>query len=420
MRGAWIIAAAGIVGALIPDARAGVYFTSGTLVREFARPDDPDAQELWPRPSPFKQFRLDLAAYRSAVVKGPVQSHYLERVAALKAKESQGLLSLDDRINLGAYYIRLGQYKDAITVLQEAQHSRHFLLHANLATAYELADPEKQGGDLRLALRSREMALDYWPISYAGWDSGMLYFYRKAEQFHLALLKSRQAEAPPMRGQSHLRLDNLFPRVRFVGPSGKYEAGSIALKPWCELPADAVDQVMQLHLWLPFDDRLSWMLGELFNASGDVGAAAEMMSRVVGTLNQAQSVVPPDLDEHWRIVTEAADKRDKFITNPEVLKDRYWQLKLFCVVVPRGMNLGAGDLIQEASWPAIVIEDENRRASKDAQAPSTASPPSPLSPPVAGEPWMPNWRPLAVGFGAGVAIALLLAMQYRQMGRSKG
>src|SRR5262245_61243403 len=145
MRAAWIVAAALVVWAVLTaPARAGVYNTA----------------EPWPQPRPFEQFRLEWAGYRAAAVDRenrvagavwlltaeccpqapglplrlffafPTQSaygllsqeslgmRYQERVAELGARERRGELSLDDRINLGAYYIRLQDSRNAIRVLE--------------------------------------------------------------------------------------------------------------------------------------------------------------------------------------------------------------------------------------------------------------------------------------------------------------
>ena len=240
------------------------------MIPKFAQPDDSAAQELWPWPSQFSQFHLDLADYRAAALKGPLHDHYLRRVAELEARAERGLLSLDDRINLGAYYIRLGRYKDAIRLLSEAQNNRHFMLQANLATAYELADP-KDGGNLELASRSRLQAAGLLADNSCGvgQPDAQLLPQGGTGSPDVARTANEGATAPrraadPAPGQP------LPQRVRFVGPSGKYEAGTIAPKQWGEVPSDAIDVVMQLHLWLPFDNRLSWLLGELLNGLGDV------------------------------------------------------------------------------------------------------------------------------------------------------
>jgi hypothetical protein len=408
MRGAWIIAAALVVcaAAAVP-ARAGVYFTTGTTVREFARPDDPNAEELWPSPSQFRQFQQDLADYRAGAVDGPLHAHYLRRAAELEAKEARGALTLDDRINLGAYYIRLGEFQKAVGLLEaKAKESRHFLLRANLATAYELAGvPER-------ALSYRQLALSSWPAMYPAWDTRQMTFYRRAEQFHLTLLQARQDEARQRPGDTRLRLDNLFPRVRFVGPGGEYEAGAIAPAQAAEIPNGATDLVMQLLLWLPFDDRLHWMLGELLNASGDVAGAAAIMRPVIEKPQDPkkwQSDAPPELREHYRILAAEAVAQEKIRQELLTRNDRYLNLKLLFALAPRGLGLGAGDLMQEASWVAMAQSLERPPPAESPSEPKAAA----AAPPSSS--WLPSWwRQAAVSFGAGAVIAWLLGHQIRQ------
>jgi hypothetical protein len=403
MRAAWIITAALVVGGTVAGpARAGVYCTT----------------EPWPQPRPFNQFQQEWAAYRAAAAmdkKQPVPDslgeHYVRRIEELEAEDARGMLTLEDRINLGAYHIRRGQYNEAVAVLEKAQSSRHFMLRANLATAYELAGvPDR-------ALLYRQLALSSWPVTYPGWDTLQVNFYRKAEQLHLTLLQLRQEEARQQPNRGGLQLDKLFPRVQFVGPRGRYEAGTIAPAQWCEIPNDAAGLVMQLLLWMPFDDRLLWMLGELLNANGDVIGAAAMMKPVVNKPQDPkqpkwEAGAPPELREHYRIVSEAAEAWQKENDAIMATGDPYLKLKLLCALAPRGMGLGAGDLIQEASWPAIVKVSEPPPPKDDGPG---AKPTAPTS-----TGWMPDWRTLGVGFAAGAVVALLLGYQVRQSRQAKG
>src|SRR5262249_27589846 len=52
--------------------------------------------------------------------------------------------------------------------------------------------------------------------------------------------------------------------LRFVGPSGKFEAGKGP-----DVPNETIRAVTQLALWMPYDHRLAWLLAELFNAKRD-------------------------------------------------------------------------------------------------------------------------------------------------------
>lgn len=400
MRGAGIIVAALVVGTAASSARAGVYNTA----------------EPWPQPRPFPQFQQELAAYRAAAAikdppEGSLGAHYRSRVKELEADEARGMLTLDGRINLGAYYIRIGEYNKAIATLEKAQGRRHFMLRANLATAYELAGiPDR-------ALLYRQLALSSWPTTYPGWDSLQVTFYRKAEQLHLTLLQLRQEAARQRPNRSGLQLDKLFPRVQFVGAGGEYEAGGIAPAQMCEIPYDANGLVMQLLLWMPFDDGLHWLLGELMNATGDVSAAAAIMKPVVykqgGDPKKWEAGAPPELREHYRIVAEAAAARQKVNQAVLAVGDRYLNLKLLCALAPRGMGLGAGDLMREASWPAIVIVSEPPPPKGEAKSAAGTT----TAPTSTG--WMPEWRTLIVGFAAGAVVAWLLGYQVRQARKVK-
>ncbi len=298
------------------------------------------------------------------------------------------------------------------------------MLLANLATAYEMA-----GGMNERALDYRQQALAAWPARYAGWDTNLLRIYRKAEQYHLTLLKLRDEEARLQAGRTRMQLDPLFPRVHFVGPSGHYEPGTIAAGQWAEVPFDANLIVMQLLLWLPFDDRLHWLLGELLNASGNVTGAAAMMKEVVNKQQDPSkwdAAAPPELREHYRIVAAEAAVREKLVPLQLDLEKNHSYVfnALLAALAPRGTGLGAGDLIQEASWPAMIIHSEEKRLAnerrRNTQASADPGPATPSTSPSTSQSWVPNWRQLGVGFGAGVLVALLLSMQMRQLGRAKG
>jgi hypothetical protein len=60
-----------------------------------------------------------------------------------------------------------------------------------------------------------------------------------------------------------------FPRpaVKFLNEKGEFEVGRIAKAEKAKLPKDAIEIVEQLLLWMPTDQRLMWLLGEVSNAS---------------------------------------------------------------------------------------------------------------------------------------------------------
>jgi hypothetical protein len=101
-------------------------------------------------------------------------------------------------------------------------------------------------------------------------------------------------------------VDDLF-GVKFVGPSGRYKAGALAADQKAKLPPDAIAVVQQLVLWFPEDTRLLWLLGELYNADGNLEAASKTLDLCVWS-RHFQSAT---LREHRRIVREALDAQPK-------------------------------------------------------------------------------------------------------------
>jgi tetratricopeptide (TPR) repeat protein len=124
-----------------------------------------------------------------------------------------------------------------------------------------------------------------------------------------------------------LTVDDLF-GVQFVGAGGAYEAGAIAPDQKSKLPADAFAIVQQLVLWYPFDARLYWLLGELYNANGRMREAFAIFDECLYSRNFKAD----QLKEHKQIVEEAlarlseaekqkqieAEQKD-FSKHPEIL-----------------------------------------------------------------------------------------------------
>jgi hypothetical protein len=69
-----------------------------------------------------------------------------------------------------------------------------------------------------------------------------------------------------------------FEPLRFVGDSGKFEVGKIAAAEKAKLPPNAILIVQQLLIWMPDDQRLFWLLGELLNADGNIEGAKTVFS----------------------------------------------------------------------------------------------------------------------------------------------
>jgi tetratricopeptide (TPR) repeat protein len=258
--------------------RAGLYYSGETL------------NEL---PSQWRGFLLDQRTLRNAGIKPaanasihPVRQRYEQEAARLEKASRERKLTADEKADLGALHVRLGDPTRAVEVLRTAQreHPEHFRIAANLGAAWQA------GGDLPQAAVALETAVRLAP--------GKL---QKAEEAHLKLVRLRAREA----GGSHA-LDDLF-GVRYVGPSGKFEPGVIAEEQRKKVPSDAVAVAQQLALWLPADARLLWQIAELANAFGDVRTAAAVLDGCVTEF----ALRHPDLKEHRQIARAAADELGK-------------------------------------------------------------------------------------------------------------
>jgi tetratricopeptide (TPR) repeat protein len=295
------------------EARAGIYNldepkSDGALYppyREKGNPLLPKWVQIW---------RGDLAGVDDALNQPPPEGKdqpktppkkesllrlaFKKQAAELKQREQDGKLSPTELVSLSGCLLRLGRWQDAMKVLEERlrtipeEEPARFLLLLNLATAYW------QNEDLRLrAIDKQTEALKAWPDRWRGWDRATWEWYRWAEKYNLELMRLRHREAGGPAGT----LDALFPKVRFTGPAGKYEVGSIALEQWNELPRDAEQLVIQLMLWQPRDNRLYWLYGELLNARGEVQGAYDVLDSIVRTGQNAW----PELSRHRSLLREA-------------------------------------------------------------------------------------------------------------------
>src|SRR5437773_12563873 len=111
-------------------ARAGVYATGEMLLRF--------------NPQTVRDFRLNYGELRAipsddpAVLKSPLRERTMKELARLEAKEKDGALTPDDRINLSACYLHRRRFDRAVNVLTPAldQEQPDFMVLCNLAVAY--------------------------------------------------------------------------------------------------------------------------------------------------------------------------------------------------------------------------------------------------------------------------------------------
>jgi hypothetical protein len=256
---------------------------------------------------------------------------------------------------LSFYLIRLGQLNEAMEVLrdQSAQRSGHFMVFANQATIYQMLANSGSARDrthnLGYARLSLSDALRAWPKKgWPGWDRGQEDWYRQVEQYNLQMIRLRAKEAKEQAVRKESTddkpfedVDALFPLnwdndkkspLRFVAEDGQYQPGQLAAAQRAKLTGKELPIVQQLLTWLPQDDRLYWLLGELLNIQeGDSSEqTAQNKQAAAGILddcvwNRKLSNVPL-LMQHRKVLKEAL-----VVEEPTWLQ-RYWHYVVIGVV----------------------------------------------------------------------------------------
>jgi hypothetical protein len=378
------------------------------------------AQPLWQ----VRDYLIDLRGVQDgrqikgkAPANGSLRKSYEEQFAALEAKRREGTLDVVDRINLSACLIRFGRSAEARERLEEflrmvpPDHSYRFLLLLHLA-AVNAADEAL----LQRSIDVQREALKSWPQHVPFWQRGESAWYRHAEQYFLALMELRNREQIAAQGRPARDLqppDRLFPKderdpakkVQFMGESGEYEAGGLAVKQLDRLPSDAFAVVLQLLLWNPSDYRLIWLYGELLNAHGQVDWAFDTLDRII-----QENLRSRELDRHWRILRETVTPYKELFTDSmgsgENLRK---QALLLWLLAPRGTQTpGAGGLVNETGGLATATF---------LALPQEQTPPAQSAAATVGA--LPDWQILTIGFVTGLVVAVLGVLQWQQWRRSR-
>jgi hypothetical protein len=393
-----------------PSGRAGVYNPDEppSLASPLESPGKllgrlPAYEPVWKRLSELRN--VDDRVAKAAKGKGePVRRDYEQQALDLEKLRRDGALSIRQYVSLGGGLMRLGRPEQARTVLEEGLRQAQpgdparFLLLLNLAAAN--MDPEEL---LPRAVDYQRQALAAWPAVWAGWDREQWYWYRRVETFTLTLLQERQRELIQSGGRAgaFTAVDTLFPRVRFVGPTGAYEAGAIAFRYWNELPPDAELVALQMLLSRPNDPRLLWLYGELLNARGQIRSAFLVLDYIVDPLSYS---FIPELKKHRSTLAYTLELI-KELEKPAVKEALLWWL------APRGMPVpaGVGASLAELAWPGAAL------ARTQQEIPIGGFPP-PVPAPVSR---LPDWRALLVGFAMGIFAAMLGLFQWAELRRRR-
>ncbi|HKA08464.1 MAG TPA: hypothetical protein VKD71_14490 [Gemmataceae bacterium] len=243
------------------------------------------------------------------------RAEYQQRVEA-RLKKGVGTLPPEQLAGLTSDLIRLGRADEALNILQPlARDPRRggFLAYAHLASAHAAR------GEWTDARDQQQMAVRFseFPTSFARLSKPQLTWLKRVERdYYLPFLHHRAEESRDRRpGDLRLRedVDPIFPALssfkraeeplRFVSDDGTYAAGKLTAAERKKLPPDAIAIVQQLLIWHPKDPRLHWLLGELYNADGDVESAAAILDACTFNMGYSNPVVI----EHRRVLKSAAD-----------------------------------------------------------------------------------------------------------------
>jgi hypothetical protein len=363
------------------------------------------------------------------------KSHLHKRYGLIKDLVAKGIpekLTVEQRLNLSAYLMRVKllrkpvpgaqlvyTYRTAAEVLKPAlkDDPDHFLILANLATAEMLEaavthNPRLQELMLRRAHKYQEDALKKWPekwtdlkkdkqvwLRHAGWRPEDFERLRRAETFQLRLVTLRLKEAAARKEPPKFfaeDVDALFgderKPVRFVSDSGGYEAGKIAAAQRAGLPKDHLEIIQQLFLWMPDDLRLYWLLGELYNAEGEVDVARKILEEIRTKVNPA----PPKKTEKDDTKKSSASFEPQDLKTPRLLKEHLVVLR----AVPEK------DL--------KIVETP-----KTTTTPTTTKPPKVDSAVEQATPFPIDLQTFGVGFGVGLVVTLLGVWQLREFRRRR-
>ncbi len=247
-----------------------------------------------------------------------------------------------------------------------------------------------------------------------GWRKEDFEWYAKCEKYQRQLVKQRWKEnlpgamtfAAPVPMQ---HLDYLFdpwpiPKdyqvLRFVGENGKFKPGKMAAVKKTKLPADAIEIVEQLLIWMPNDLRLYWLLGELLNAKGDVESAQIVFRELFSKYLQAK----PEFQS-----------KSGIINDPQVLKEL---VKEFTQRFVKEFPEISGHYLALIEYvPPIAEIVRPGAAAKTPEPPTPPNDTKPDTPDVA--PLKVDLQALGVGLVAGGVVGFLIAWRVRDVLRRR-
>ena len=286
----WVLLTLGAAMLSVGTAHAGVYnpgeWEEGATYPDFMNsPSRRDFHDVLKR---LQSISVDKPPVDNPLLDNPLRRRYVfeeEMIKRVIARAPTTPLSIEDRLQASAVMIRRRKFQDAQAVLRpvaiQADELDNIPLQSNFATALHLS------GDTRTAYDVlRPVVKTHWQKPWSelpearqalytklGWSDAVYDLYREYDTYYLKLLRLRRLEKKPaiLAPPDPLFDDGKNPPtpVKFLGANGQFDAGSIAAAEKAKLPPRALAIVQTLCVWLPDDQRLYWLLGELYNAQGN-------------------------------------------------------------------------------------------------------------------------------------------------------
>lgn len=272
-----------IVLAIVAPGRADVVYPLETVPFEF---DPKKGQVEAIHHERFNLLLADLFGIVDAKNNPPIRRETLKRRDELASRAPRERRPDDVRI-LAGDFLRLGEPDKVLDLLPRNGEFSDYLQRAFAHLA--LGQTVQAQSALLDALDSDIPTA--WPNTTA---QQRVWQLRVLKSYLMPMLRNRSV-APTD------RLDNLFG----VDFATAFQVEGIAAEAKQALPADAPAIVQQLVLWLPSDNRLFWLLGELYNAQGELEVAA----RIFDQCADSRGYRPPLLAEHRRRIKEKLDAR---------------------------------------------------------------------------------------------------------------
>jgi len=387
MFGRIVILAAIVLGLCsFQGAWAGIYNT-GDSPEETSR-FSPDFDGV------FRNVLMDLKSIPNpgSLANPPIRRRYL-LIESLGSRGALDLRTVEAKLDYSAVLLRRGKPEEAVAILAPLarDHPKNFVVQAQCAMAHFMTKTDLQAN----ALDYMREAMTAWPARWdqvdddqkkflesLGWEEPAFQRNRRFEEHLFRLMKSRAKEERAVKQKKPVAegVDPIFgpekEPVRFVNEKGEFEVGRIALPESQKMPKDAWDIVEQLLIWMPLDDRLLWLLGEVLNAEAMNETTPDKQNAAI----RSAAAVFKQLNN---------DAFTRQIYAKDEIKRRHEALSAAVAKMPPPRHLDPKE---------FNFDDD--KGDKDL--------------PIANEEW---WRRITIAFITGLAVGVFALWQFQEMRR---